>query len=223
MEIKNPEIIDLSYTISSDMLVYPGTERPSFRWVGRVNSEGYNLTKMWMLTHTGTHADAPNHYVENAPGIDEVPPRHFFGRAKLYRYKQKLNGQIITLDDVISSGFQLEEDIIFVLQTGIERYGEQKEYNELYPVPSEDLLQALIDHRIRAYMTDTTAIDPVNTIGSPNHHHLLGSGIPIVENLRNLHKLPENKFFIISALPLKLRGRDGAPCRAIALPDIEHF
>jgi arylformamidase len=223
MEMKEYKIIDLSYPIKSDMLVYPGTERPVFKWVGRVNSEGFNLTKMWMLTHTGTHVDAPNHFIENAKGIDELSLHCFFGRAKLFRYNQKPKSQTISLDDMISSEYRLEPETIFILETGIERYSEKKEYNELFPVPSQDLLESLIEYKIRAYMTDATTVDRVNSNGSPNHHLLLGAGVPIVENLCNLSKLPANKFFIIIALPLKLEGREGSPCRAVALPDIERI
>jgi kynurenine formamidase len=69
-------------------------------------------------------------------------------------------------------------------------------------------------------MTDATAVDPVGSEGSPIHHIILGAGIPIVENLCNLAELPSNKPFVISALPIKLKGREGAPCRAVALPDL---
>jgi kynurenine formamidase len=50
----------------------------------------------------------------------------------------------------------------------------------------------------------------------------LGAGIPIVENLKNLQLIPENEEFLISALPIKLKGRDGAPCRAIAITDLNN-
>ena len=72
-------------------------------------------------------------------------------------------------------------------------------------------------------MTDATAIDELNSPGDAKHHLILGAGIPIVENLRNLHELPENQPFVISAVPLKFKGIEGSPCRAFALPDVEGF
>jgi len=214
-------IVDLSYPVSSDMLIYPGTERPSFQWLGRANSEGYNLTKMTMLVHTGTHVDAPLHFLDDVPCIDEIPLDAFFGVSRLYRYPNPPAGQPITPNEVIDSGLVLNPGDIFVMATGIEYFSETRQYNYLYPYPSEDLANWLVTQRIKAYMTDATAVDPVGSDGSPIHHILLGAGIPIVENLRNLGELPEKKPFIISALPLKLKGREGAPCRAIALPDVE--
>ena len=216
-------IIDLSYTLTSDMLVYPGVERPIFQWIKRANSENANVTKMTMIAHTGTHVDAPKHFLDNVPCIDEVPLNNLFGTAKLFRYTQELHGQEITLEDVRSTGFDLDDNMIFVLETGIQRYEESRQYNERYPFPSQDLCEWLIRKKIKAYMTDATAIDPLGSSESPMHHLILGAGIPIVENLKNLKELSENTPFVIGAFPLKLQGRDGSPCRAIALPDMKNL
>jgi len=214
-------IVDLSYTVSSEMLVYPNTERPSFRWAGRVNSEGYNLTRMTMIVHTGTHADAPLHFLDGVPAIDEIPLERFFGKCRLFRFAPAPAGQAISLADVRASGFDLDEGDIFVLATGIEKLAERREYNLLFPYPSDDLIGWLIAKKIGAYMTDATSLDPVGAKESPSHHRILGAGIPIVENLRNLGELPVGRAFVICAMPLKLGGREGAPCRAIALPELE--
>lgn len=214
-------IIDLSYPISDEMLVYPGTERPTFQWVGRLNSEGYNLTRMTMLVHTGTHVDSPNHYWDGGQWIDEISLDHFFGPAKLFRFSQKPNNQEVTLTDVLQSGFDMNEGDIFVFATGIEDFAETRDYNFLYPYPSEDLVEWLIHKRVKAFMTDATSVDPVSEKESRRHKKLFHAGIPIVENLRNLTELPTEKHFLISAMPLKLSGREGSPCRAIALPEIE--
>jgi arylformamidase len=214
-------VVDLSYTISNNMLVYPDTEQPSFQWIRRVNPEGVNLTRVTMLVHTGTHVDAPKHFLDNVPCIDEITLDHFFGPCKLFRYSKKPASQEITLEEVQRSGFNLKQGDIFLMATGIEAFAETREYNLLYPVPSEELIRWLISKKIKAYMTDATSVDPVDAGVSPRHHLLLGAGVPIVENLCNLDQLPEGKSFIVCALPLKLGGREGAPCRAVALPDIE--
>jgi kynurenine formamidase len=216
-------MVDLTYTVSSEMLVYPGTERPTFQWIGRVNSEGYNLTRMTMLVHTGTHVDAPKHFLDQVRSIDEIPLDSFLGPCKMFKYLDKPNNQEIDLKTVLKSGFDLSAGDIFLMSTGIAAYSETQDYNFLYPFPSEDLLEWLIDKKIKAYMTDATSVDPVNGKNSPRHKMLFGAGIPIVENLCNLEELPINKHFIISALPLKLGDREGSPCRAIALPDMEEL
>lgn len=215
--MENPRIIDLSYPISSEMLVYPSTERPTFSWIGRANSEGYNLTRMTMLVHTGTHTDAPLHFLENVSAIDELPLDHFLGRCKLFRYQATPNSQEIGLEEVLATGFDLDENDIFVLSTGIETFAETQNYNLKYPYPSLALVAWLVKKKIKAYMTDATSVDPVEARESPRHKAILGAGIPIVENLCNLRGLPVNEHFLISALPLRLVGREGSPCRAVAM------
>ena len=206
------------------MLLYPGVERPVFQWMKRANSENANVTKMTIITHTGTHVDAPKHFLDEVPCIDEVPLSKLFGAAKLFRYTQELHGQEITLEDVRwSTGFDLDDNMIFVLETGIQRYAETRQYNERYPSPSQDLCEWLISKKINAYMTDATAIDPLGSPDDAMHHLMLGAGIPMVENLKNLKELSENTPFLIGAFPLKLQGRDGSPCRAIALPNMKNL
>ena len=218
--MKEATIIDLSYPLQSDMLVYPGHERPVFQWLGKLNSEGYNLTRVSMNVHTGTHVDAPSHFIDDGSTMDNVPLDRLFGTAKLFRFTKAPAGQEITMDDVISSGFDLEENHIFVLETGIEKFAETAKYSEAFPVPSDDLLSFLIEKKIKAYMTDAPAIDLVGSEANAKHKILLGAEIPIVENLKNLPQLPENQPFLISALPIRLVGREGAPCRAVAFPEI---
>lgn len=217
--MKQPRIVDLTYPVTSEMLVYPGTERPTFQWVGRVNSEGFNMTRMTMLVHTGTHIDSPNHFLDGIQWIDEVSLDHFYGPAKLFRLPQQPEGQQVTLKDVLATGFDLNEGDIFVFATGVERYADTRDYNYKYPVPSPDLIDWLISKKVKAFMTDATSVDPFSAKESVNHKQLFVARIPIVENLCHLAELPANKHFIINALPLKLVGREGSPCRAIALLD----
>jgi arylformamidase len=216
-----PRIIDLSYPITDEIQVYPQIERPVMQWLGKVNSEGYNLTRLSMTVHTGTHVDAPSHFLEDGATIDAITLDRLFGTAVLFRYKQSPNSQEIKLEDLTDEAFELEENCIFILHTGIQEFAETSDYNALFPVPSNDLLYYLVKKRIKAYMTDATAIDTVSSHSNAKHLILFKAGIPIVENLMNLHLLPEKKTFFISALPLKLAGREGAPCRAVALPDIK--
>jgi arylformamidase len=213
-------VVDLTYPITNEMIVYPGFERPAFQWLGRINAEGYNLTRFSMIVHIGTHADAPCHFIEGGASIDQIPPERFIGTCRMYRSSAAPSSREIALEEVRESGFDLGEGEIFVLSTGIEALANTGKYNALHPYPAQDLVRWLLAKKIRAYMTDATSVDPPEP-GWPNHHLLLEAGIPIVENLRNLAELPANRPFVICAVPLKLGGREGAPCRAFALPDVE--
>ena len=155
--------------------------------------------------------------------IDTLALDRLFGTAVMFKYKQPPLSQEITLQDLESDEFEVEAHSIFVMHTGIEEFAETRDYNYHFPVPSNELLNYLVDKKIKAYMTDATSLDTVASGVNDKHLILLKAGIPIVENLMNLYLLPESKPFLISALPLKLAGREGAPCRAIAIPDIERL
>ncbi|MBN1306304.1 MAG: cyclase family protein [Chitinispirillaceae bacterium] len=215
--MESKKIIDLTYHVTSEMLVFPNTERPTFSWKGRVNSEGFNLTRMSMLVHTGTHVDSPLHFLADGKPIDELPLDLFYGKTRIYRVKDGARGQAFTAENIEPSIDTIEKGSIFVIDTGVGKYRETADYNRLYPYPSTDLVRKLIEMEIRCYMTDATAVDPVVSENSEIHKQLFLAGIPIVENLANLDKVPNGKDLIISALPLKLAGREGAPCRAVAI------
>jgi kynurenine formamidase len=212
-------IVDLTYTLSEHMLVLPGNPRPVFEWIKRDNSDSYNSTYIRIGAHTGTHCDAPLHFIPEGQTIDSVDLNRFWGLARLYRVKEKPHNQEITLKQVLDSGFELGQAKIFVLDSGIAAYAEQRDYNYIYAVPGQDLLDWLIDQGAVSFMTDITNIDLPTESKSLRHKKLLGKGIPIVENLRNLDQVPENKTFTICAMPLKLDKREGSPCRAAAWID----
>ncbi|MCK9482211.1 MAG: cyclase family protein [Bacteroidia bacterium] len=210
-------IIDLSYKLTTNMVVYPGNKRPVYEWLGRDNSEGYNLTFLSMVAHTGTHADSPLHFIEGGQTIDLVDLNCFYGKTRLFSFEKEPNSQEIMIEDIMDDEDEVEQGSIFVLRTGIEKLGETKNYNYKYPIPSKELIQLLIRKKVRSYMTDATSLDPYGSPNSENHLAILGNGIPIIENLRNLELLKGVNSFTICALPLPLEGREGSPCRAIAI------
>ena len=210
-------IIDLSYPLKPDMLVWPNSHRPVYEWKSRINSEGWNETYIRMSVHTGTHVDAPLHLIQDGNPLEELQLSHFWGIARLYRMSDKPQNQEITLETVHSSGFCLEDAGIFVMQTGIECYSETQDYNYKYPIPTIELLEWLTQKGMRTYMTDATSVDRANDLEMRNHKFLFEHGIPIVENLKYLSKLPVNTNFTICAMPLLLHAREGSPCRAAAI------
>jgi len=210
-------IIDLSYPLKPEMLVWPNSDRPVYEWKSRINSEGWNETYIRMSVHTGTHVDAPLHLNQEGKPLEDVQLDNFWGNARLFRMEDVPNDQDITLEMLQNSGFCLKSAEIFIMQTGIERFVETQDYNYRYPVPSIELLEWLFRCGMKTYMTDATSVDRVNDKEMRNHKFLFERGIPIVENLMNLSQLPVNTNFIISAMPLLLHGREGSPCRAAAM------
>ena len=213
----NKKIVDLTFPVRDDMMVYPGLARPVFQWMGRDFSEGYNSTKFIMEIHTGTHIDAPLHFVPNGDPIDRLSLDHFYGQAQLCRLAEEPTGQEISLDTLAKQCPPVKKGQILVLDTGVYRYFGQSDFFKRYPVLTDEAAQWLIDSGVVTLATDAPSVDPVGTPTAPIHHIILGAGIPIVENLANLNLLPSGKEFLFIALPLKLQSREGSPCRAVAI------
>jgi arylformamidase len=89
-----------------------------------------------------------------------------------------------------------------------------------FPVLSPKSISYLLQKKCRVYATDAPGVDPLDSVDFPNHKILLGAGIPIIEGLANLEAI-KTRNFLLCAFPLKLIGREAAPCRAVALMDMD--
>lgn len=211
-------IVDLSYPLRQSMVVWPGEGRPVFEWKARANAEGCNVSYIRMPAHTGTHVDAPLHFLAEGEPLEALPLENFWGKARMFKFGELPAGQEIPLDAVKNGDFSLGDASIFVMQTEIERFTETRDYNLKFPVPSAELLEWLITQGMKTYMTNAPSVDRfAESDECPRHKLLFENSIPIVENLKNLIKLPINTDFTICAMPLLMMGREGSPCRAAAI------
>lgn len=209
-------ILDLSYPLSPEMVVWPGNRRPVYEWLERLETGAANVTYMSLCVHTGTHVDSPLHFSTEGVTIDRLPLDHFWGQARLFVLPNRYENYEIPKSAVSETDFEFGDATIFILSTGIEACAEKQDYNLRFPYPSIELLEWLLEQGMRCYMTDATSIDPYGDPISSRHRYLFSQGCPIVENLRNLNYLPINKSFTLCAMPLALSGREGSPCRAAA-------
>jgi len=74
------QLVDLSHELDNGMPTYPGDTRTSLEATATILKDGMNLTKVVLSSHTGTHIDAPSHFIENGMTIDQIPARFFVGK-----------------------------------------------------------------------------------------------------------------------------------------------
>ena len=97
------KIIDLTHTISPDMLVYPGTEPPVLTTESTIEETGFLEKKITMFSHTGTHMDAPAHIIKDAKTLDLLPIEQFYGKAfllDLLKAKTDLKSETIDIKEL---------------------------------------------------------------------------------------------------------------------------
>lgn len=181
----------------------------------------YRLT---MSEHTGTHMDAPLHFIPSGSAhvaIDEVPLQDVFGRAaKIDASHLPKNGRLSAMDVVRweERNGKLTQGDIVLLRFGWEKlWGlrpNDQEFLRDWPGVGKDAAEYFVEKGVRVVGTDALAIDAFDAEKNPAHYTLLGNQVVIVENLRNLDKLPPFSIFV--ALPLKIKNGSGSPVRAIA-------
>jgi len=173
-----------------------------------------------MSSHTGTHIDAPLHFIPGGSPIDAVPLDSIVGFARVLDFRSApVKHEVIDPDYFRSRASVVQPGEIVVVHTGIWKVFGEESFTNTMPVPANESIVYLQSKEIKAYATDCISVDPLGGPSYPNHHHLLDEGIPIIEGLTNLTQVQENPFFLI-ALPLKLVDREAAPARVIALEGI---
>ena len=209
------QVIDLSLEIDSKLQVFPGSPQPLFvKWT-RYDMHSYDSEIMMMSTHTGTHMDAPSHFVAHSQSIDMVEVERLVCPALLLHLPRSAN-ELITPDDLRDIN-EIDRGISIVFRTGWHTMIRHKDYMRSNPGLSAAAAEFLAEKKINAVGIDGPSID----IGSDRHFSchktLLENGILIVENLCNLDSLKHKATFTLLISPLKLKGASGSPIRALAI------
>lgn len=195
------------YDITKELLsceVYKGDKEPVLQSVMKIeNGEGYNLSNLEMCLHNGTHMDAPYHFIEEGKTIDEIPLEQIIGICVVARGSGVLDDKALgKLLDRLKKQFGTIERLL---------------------LKGEDTYLTLSGAKlIKEYGICLVGVER-DTVGSPKieqdiervHKELLGNGIVILEHL-DLRQV-EEKQYILFAQPLKIKGADAAPCRAILM------
>ena len=217
------EIVDLSYTLEPGMPVWPTHAR--FGAIVYETYEDGDISMHRQLSfgeHTGTHLDAPKHFFKDGSSIEEVDVRSVIGRGVMIDAGFLNPCEAYTLDMLhefeSQNGPVREGDIILLHFGWEERYGLGKDAQEFLKDWSGlggDTAQYLLDKKVSCVGTDALSLDPFGGASYPCHDILLGAGIPILENLTNLHKLPV--FSYVIGLANKIKEGSASPIRVIAL------
>ena len=224
------QVIDLTHTIHDDIQTYPGDPVPSIDR-GLTHEKDYCHVDLLKLgSHTGTHIDAPYHFLKDGQRIDEIPVQRFIGNGILIDVSGKSERELIDSTELKSYASGITKGDFVILKTGWDRYfGSPKYY--LHPFLSAEGAMLLVDKGVSLVGVDALNVDPTyvagkasgpatedlpdeDSYGYPVHDILLSNGILIVENLCNLDKIKAING-IYSFLPLKLKDSDGSPIRAV--------
>ena len=211
------KIVDLTLTVSDKIPTFPGSPQPSFIPWENVKEDGYNLELLFLSTHTGTHMDAPYHFLEKGAKIHEISLKKLVSEAVLIKSKKK-GGESITKTDI--QKFEKKHGKIasfssVIFYTGWQKNLQKKYYFTKNPGLSVSAAKYLASKKINLVGIDSPSIDLGKDSKFSVHQIFAKKGMLIVENLANLEKIKSSKFHLV-VLPLKLKNATGSPVRAIA-------
>ena len=204
-------IYDVTVPITNTMPVWPGDPAVHLlpkSHLSRDKSHTVQLTAIEMGSHTGTHLDAPYHFVEGGRRLHEIPLEQLTGRAA-----------VINLPGVRSIGRKDLEDLKWdgiervLFKTENSKHWQDGKFYEDFVYLEPDAAEFLAGRGVRLVGIDYLSIDKFKSEKHPTHFALLTKNIVILEGL-DLSKVSPGEYTLF-ALPLNLQDADGAPTRVI--------
>lgn len=205
------DIIDLTHLIDENVSVYDKIEIPHINELSRVEKEGYKISSIHMISHTGTHIDAPSHMIKDALNLENFNLGYFLGKATILN----ISSEVIDIEQLKTIEVYLNEVNFLLINTGWSKFWGTPKYLMNYPALTEEAAKYLSNFKLRAVGVDTISVDRYDTKDFNIHKILFNQNMLPIENLTNLDRISKNIFDFIS-LPLKYKNSDGAPVRAIA-------
>jgi arylformamidase len=216
------KVVNLTHSIHEGIQIFPKPwhKRVIFETLGRIQKVGRNTTQLHLGTHTGTHIDAPSHFIQDGKTISEIELTKFVGTAYLIDLTHLQEKHPVSIKDVESSLKSVPFNSILIFKFGwgsnfgLFNYYSHQPY--FLPETAEYILgfkPKLIGYDLA--MPDNPVEGFESNCDSQIHKIFLSKDVPLLENLY-LNEIHARKFNIV-ALPLNLEGLDGSPVRCIGI------
>jgi len=207
-------IYDISLSVLPGMPVWPGDPPVELELIESMNDGAHaNVSRLSASVHTGTHVDAPHHFLNDGRTVEQLPLDVLTGPCYVAQLPDDMNSITAELLD----GIPLAEGTTRLLFGTRNSHLWAKGVNDFqadFVAITEDGAEWLVAHGIRLVGVDYLSVAPYGE-STPTHTVLLKAGVVILEGL-NLSQVLRG-FYDLYCLPLKLAGSDGAPARAILI------
>ncbi len=211
-------IHDISINIEEDMIYWWEGKKPEMRSVFRIADGAPSEVTRWLLgSHTGTHIDAPRHFIEDGDTVEKLPLEIFIGPARVVDATTPDDAPI---DAAMVKRANLNGATRVLFKTSnSEKRLTKKDFDHSYVAITADGAQALVDAGVRFVAIDYVTIEDRHQCEEwPTHHILCGNGVVILEGA-DLRNVKDGEYFMCS-LPIKLKGSEGAPTRTVLIEGI---
>lgn len=210
------KIFDISLPVENGMMVWPDDPQVDVHRVQKIEEgDEVNLTTLSLCAHTGTHVDAPFHFIANGKQVHQLSLEAMNGSVQVVQ----VPSDIEKIDAKVINTLRIEpvvERVLFkTINSNAWAKGE-KEFSRSYVALSADAANELVQRKIQLVGIDALSIAGFDSIREP-HEILLRNEVVVIEGL-NLSSVNPGKYQL-HCLPLNLVGADGAPARVILTQD----
>jgi arylformamidase len=202
--------IDVTAPVTTGMAVWPGDPAVDINRVAEVErGDLATLSHLDMGSHTGTHVEAPSHFLPGGLTVDQMPLEATNGRARVISIEDPRS---VGLAELLLHDPQPSERLLFKTANSSRRWYEEPFFKDFVAL-SLEAVGLLAERRIRSVGIDYLSVSGFHDDTSAIHTTLLKAGIWIVEGLALQGVAPGT--YEMVCLPLKLQGAEGAPARAM--------
>jgi arylformamidase len=203
------KLYDVTVPLSADVPTYPGDPPYRSEFVRSIlDGESCNLTRLSMGAHSGTHVDAPYHFLADGATVDQIPLDILIGKARVVEM-----AALEHIDRADLERVDLRDDIRVLFKTRMSGQLRQPLFQENFVYLTPDAASYLAKVGIKLVGIDYLSIERFGSRDFEAHHALLGAGVVIVEGL-DLSAVEPGEYDL-TCLPLRLAGAEGAPARVI--------
>jgi arylformamidase len=204
-----PKLLDVSVPLVAGMPAYPGNPDFELQPVKRIADGGSsNVSRLILGTHTGTHVDAPRHFIDDGATVDALSLDLLIGRARVVDISRRGG---IGAEELAEAG--LREDLRVLLKTSNSALWNDTHFHHDYTYITEEGARYLVEQGVKVIGVDYLSVEQYKKAGAPAHRALLSQGVVIIEGL-NLSEA-EPGMYEMYCLPLRVAGGDGGPARVI--------
>ena len=204
---------DITLTLSDEIPTWPGDPKFSMERFDKIEAgDNTNTTRFEMSAHTGTHVDAPYHFINHGKGVDQLSLKILTGRVYVLHLP---NIDVVTAADLEKADIPPRTRRLLIRTRNSEYWAKGvKEFRTDFVGLTADAADYLVKRGVKLVGVDYLSVAPYKQ-SRPTHEILLRANLIIVEGL-NLAEVAQGRYMLY-CLPLKLKGADGAPARAILI------
>lgn len=204
--------IDISVSLRPDLPVWPGDPAINLEPRSRIaRSDPVNVTGIGIGTHTGTHIDAPWHFLDDGKALESIAIERLVGPCYVADLASVTDH--ITANDLDAAGIPDGTTRLLLTTTNSDLWrSSPSQFSESYIGIAPDGAHWLVDNGIDLVGIDYLSVEPFTADGE-THRVILGAGLIILETV-DLGEVDPGRYTLY-CLPLKIDGYDGAPARAL--------